>query len=226
MRFVPYCPECGSRVGPDRERCQICRAELVALRNPLEGRRCTRCGEVTSKAHSYCFRCGYQLGGGQQLAFALKNEIKSRNKSGSLNIAGIAVIVLVIFAAFAITGFLSYNPIGASYGITVQQVDVKFVFTGGVSGYSGSYPDVVLSGPYYSMPGSEFTLAVAIPSNPTPITLEISSISSSTSGFSVVSVTPAPPIVQTPGSSLALLVVIQTPPEKFTGELTLNIFIS
>ncbi len=137
----------------------------------------------------------------------------------------LAMIVIVIIAAVLLFSFASNSQIR----ITAVNMNVSYNCGGNdCIQFDGNwFGSIQGTGNSFPVPfGSHFTETITPTNqdccNPHPI----SSISSLTSGFAVISTSPALPVTLNPGESLKISIQIQVPNHPYTGPIDFQVITS
>lgn len=142
---------------------------------------------------------------------------------GSGSKIGVGVVIGII----AVVGFIYImnNTSGISQSVhptvTVNGVDVVINYQGTTSGYLGATSQT-LNG-FSASAGSTYSYTITIDTSALLLDHSINSVTVSTSGFSISSVSPTLPYSFSPGSTIDITVTINLPSTSFNGVMELEI---
>ena len=118
-----------------------------------------------------------------------------------------------------VTTIVTFNAIPQS----VISINLEVNYLGTTSGYFGpSSQSISDSGVTYDE-GFKFTEAITLKSSAIVYDHNISSITTNTPGFSIISTSPVLPVDVSPGGSVTIGITILTPPGEYSGVLDLEI---
>ncbi len=130
-------------------------------------------------------------------------------------VVGVVIIIVIIIAIFAIPSLTGSNS------VNVTAVDMSVVYQGISSGYIGPTSQSI-SG-FTSTVGSGFSYSITFTSSALFLNHQITSIYTTTSGFSISSFSPNLPYTFSSGSTFTITVNFQMPTSSYNGVLQLVI---
>ncbi len=128
----------------------------------------------------------------------------------------IGVIVGVIIAIVIIIAI-----VGSTQTVNVTAVDLTIVYNGLTSGYLGPTSNSLPG--FTNNAGSSFSYSITFTSSALTLTHSITSIYTTTPGFSILSESPNLPYSFSPGSTFTVTINIQAPSTAYNGVLQITV---
>lgn len=179
---------------------------------------CPNCGKSVPDNVVFCPSCGKSIStltGSPQPQPASSTQPMSPQSPKSRTLRNVGIVVVVVVVAM-----VSLIIIGAASASTVNITaqNLSFDYTGSTSGYFG--PSFQGGGNSLSVGGgSQFTETITPTNGALLLTHSINSISVTTPGFTLVTISPNLPYSLTPGSSITFTLTIQAPNTNYNGPI-------
>lgn len=161
-------------------------------------------------------RHSYNVSASQSVSYQLKNgqyTIRPLAEYSSYTAQEVSVSVSGSNQSISV----NFQPVAQS----ITALNVEFNYRGTTDGYFGTSTQTFSGGTYYA--ASAYQESFTLQSTAILFDHNISSITTTTSGFSVSSVSPSLPVTVSPGGSVTLVVSFNTPLKTFDGVLTVVI---
>jgi len=171
---------------------------------------CPRCGAPNEDNAEVCTRCGFRFTQERQPITQPPLAQKSR-KTLWVIIGVVLIIVIIIIAAMA-------SVVSSEVHVTALNVTIQY--NGLTSGYLG--PTTASLPGFNATGGSIFTYTITFTSY-AMLSHQITSITITTPGFQIVSISPSLPYTFGGGSTFSIAIKMQLPSSGYTGVLSLVI---
>lgn len=144
-----------------------------------------------------------------------------KKRHGGAIVVGVVVVVIIIIGVgyyLANSGNIG-NP---TVKVTITGLNLQIAYNGLTGGYLGptsqaiSYSDTVNG-------GQQFSVTFSLTDTALLLNHQINSVTVSTNGFSVISVSPNMPYSMSPDSTVTITVNLGSPGSSFDGPLTLSL---
>lgn len=195
--------------------------------------KCGKCGWENAEGAGFCNTCGAPMavipqspprpmqGYQQQTTYDPRPYQPKKGMSRGKKIGMIAGIVIVVVVVSLVGLSLLLSAYAASTAVDITAVDVSIQYNGATSGYFGPSTQA-LSGTNTTT-GQTISDTMTITSSALLFDHSINSITTSTPGFTISSISPALPLTFSPGSTATITLLIQTPNAHYDGVLSLTV---